>query len=448
MSDLKAIVLITEGASLDVLDRWSAQHLPHFSQLRTGHPNGVMRSEFVPYEASGLVTAFTGHRPGAHGCYSYWDVHSAGYEPVVLDGASLRRSFLWHRKEFEHVPVAIVNVFGTHPVQPVNGYVISYPMRRTMHACHPRNLAMRLSRRGVSLVHDVTVWFTGGPRDEFVRQVLHADRQRIEATFALLDAQLGEAPRLTVLNLTSIDRLSHGYWHELEDDEMTDEDTALLQAYRQADEVIGRLMERVDEHTSLLVFSEIGFGGLRAFCSVNDALRDGGLLILGPTGQPEWGCSHAFEAVQGSHGVNLNMKSRYRRGRLDATQYDMMLTEVIDVLAESENPHTGRPLFDHVMSREEIHTGDAVEAAPDVILVPSDWSYLPLGDLFWSDKTNRHLQTGWHRHDSFWAGAGLAFGGGTAGGRGATIDIAPTITGMLGLPPISDFIGQRLGGRQ
>lgn len=442
----RAIVLITEGAAPELIDRWGPEHLPNLYRLREIGVGGPLRSDFVPYEAPGLYSAFTGFAPDEHGCFSYWDVHSPDYQPVVLDGSASRRPFLWQRPELADRRVALVNLFGTHPVEPVNGYCLSYPMRATTHACHPRNLPLVLAREGVRPVHDVTVWFTGGPKAPFVGAVLNADRQRADAALAMLDGKVGERPDLTVLNLTAIDRLSHVYWQETEAHSPVPEpEQAVLQAYRLADQVLGELVERLDDTTSLLAFSEIGFGPLRSYRSVNDALAEAGLFALGPDGAPDWPRVVAFEAVQGAQGVNLNLAGRYRLGTVSPADRARVLSEVAAVLEEYVNPATGTRLLARAIPREELHSGPAATAAPDLVLDPADWRYLPLGDPFWSSRTNRVLQSGWHRRDSYWAGIGAAFPSGD-GGPARPQDVAPTLLAMLGLDQAADMSGTALTG--
>ncbi|MFE9066239.1 alkaline phosphatase family protein [Streptomyces violaceusniger] len=440
----RAVALITEGACPELIDRWGPERLPHLHRLRALGASGPLRSDFVPYEAPGLFSAFTGFAPDEHGCFSYWDVHAPDYRPVVLDGSAARRPFLWRRPELTGRRVALVNVFGTHPVEPVDGYCLSYPMRATVRACHPRNLPVLLAREGVRPVHDVTVWFTGGPKDPFVAGVLNADRQRADAALAMLDGRVGDRPDLTVLNLTAIDRLSHVYWQETEPGSPVPEaDQAVLRAYQLADRVLGELLERLDDHTSLLAFSEIGFGPLRSYRSVNDVLAAAGLLTLGPDGTPDWSRTTAFEAVQGAQGVNLNLAGRYRDGAVRPADRARVLADVAAVLEEHINPATGTRFLTRAIPREELHAGPAADAAPDLVLDPADWRYLPLGDPFWSGRTNRMLQSGWHRRDSYWAGAGAAFTAGR-GGPARPLDVAPTLLTMLGLDPAPDLPGTAL----
>jgi predicted AlkP superfamily phosphohydrolase/phosphomutase len=444
MSRRRAVVLVTEGAAPELLDRWGPKDLPAFGRLRAEGAWGAMNSELVPYEPPGLISAFTGHGPAEHGCFSYWDAHSPDYEPAVLDSSSPRRPLLWQRPELADLTTAVVNVFGTHPVRPLNGTCIAYPMRRTLHACHPRDLPVRLGREGIRPAHDVNIWFTGQDRREFTGKVLDADRARADAALHLFDGGQGERPDLLVLNLTAIDRLSHVYWQELEPGSpVPGQEQAVRRAYRLADEVLGSFLDRADEHTEVLAFSEIGFGPLRAYCSVNDVLAAAGLLTAGPDGRPDFRATEAFEAVQGTQGVNLNMAGRYKHGIVEPHRREATVNRVREVLLAHINPLTGLPLLADVLRREDVYRGPAADRAPDLILVPYDWRYLPLGDTHWSAQVHRTLQSGWHRRESYWGGLGGSFGSGT-GGTGRPLDVAPTVLRMLGREPLTDLPGRPL----
>lgn len=441
----RAVALVTEGFAPELLDRWGPDVLPAFHRLRDRGAWGTMLSELVPYEPPGLISAFTGHTPDEHGCFSYWDAHSYDYEPEILDSSSPRHAFLWHRPELADLTTAVVNVFGTHPVRPANGTCVSYPMRRTLHACHPRSLPVDLAKGGIHLVHDATLWFSGQRKDDFVPRVLDADRQRAAAALRLFDGrQGGDAPDLLVLNLTAIDRLSHFYWQELEPGSpVPDEDQAVRQAYVLADEILGTFLDRADDHTEVLAFSEIGFGPLRAYCSVNDVLADAGLLARTDDGRTRWDATTAFEAVQGTMGVNLNLAGRYRHGTVPADRRAATLERVRDALLAHVNPLTGTEMFADVLRREDVHGGPAAGNAPDLILVPADWRYQPLGDALWAGAVNRTLQSGWHRRESYWGGLGASFGTGT-GATGAPVDVARTVLRMLGRPAPADLGGTPL----
>lgn len=444
----KAIVLVTEGVSRPLLERWCERGLlPGFARLLGEGGSGQLNSHLVPYEPPGLLTAFTCKPPGEHGWYSYWNVHNHDYRPRPLGSGDLRHPFIWERQEAFDKRFAVVNVFGTHPPKPFNGWLITYPTQQTLAACYPRELLWSLSNRGVSYTHDVSVWFSGQAREDFLGRVLEADRRRGDAALALWS----EGADALVLNLTSIDRTSHCYWQELDEGSPVPEtESAIFRAYSLCDRIISNFSERVTEHTSLLAFSEVGFGPLRAYCSVNEYLAAVGLLTTQACEGVEvvdWEKTLAFEAVQGTHGININLASRYVHGRVQPRDYESARRQVIAALGAYINPYTGLRLFRRVLPREEVYEGQAVVNAPDIIVEPEDERYLPLGEPLWARHVHRTLQSGWHRRNSYWAGYGGEFVAGKQTACASLLDIGPTISRMLGLELEENYSGAPLGLR-
>jgi len=398
----RVVVVVTEGATPHLLNRWCDRgELPSFARLRAHGAGGPLDAEAVPYEPPGLVSLLTGARAADHGFLSYWGVHDPDYRPQVLTSGQRRQPLLWQQPEAAGLRFACVGLFGTHPVEPFDGWLISYPMQTTLRGCHPATLQRELAARGIRPVHDVSIWWSGQARAELLPQLLDADERRGRAALALFD----EGADAVIVNLTAIDRSSHIFWQELELGDEEERGSAVLAAYRTADRIIGWFLDRLDGDTTLLAFSEIGFGPLRAYCSVNEALEQAGLLAHGPDGV-DWGRSQAFESVQGTHGVNINLVGRYKSGTVAGGDYTRVRDETTAALLAAINPRTGLPLFDAVRPREEVYPGTAVEAAPDLILEPADWRYLPLGDPSWAGHVKRTWQSAWHRPRSYWAALG------------------------------------------
>ncbi len=440
----RAIVVVTEGVAPALLDEWcGAGLLPAFSRLFCDGVRGALRAEAVPYEPPGLVSAFTGMPAADHGWFSYWSVHEPTYVPRVLTSEMHRHPYVWQRPELGHLRFGVINVFGTHPPQPLNGWTITYPTRQAVNCAFPRGVLASLARRRELPIHDVSVWFEGQPREAFVPKVLRADERRGEVALTFLDW----GADVVVVNLTAVDRLSHVYWHELGTGSPSpDPPSPVLLAYQACDRVLSRLLDHVDDGTSLLAFSEVGFGPLCGYCSVNDSLAEAGFLARNPDGSPDWSRTRAFEAVQGTHGVNLNVVGRYRDGSVAPQDYAAVRQEVAEALASIVNPATASPLFARVREREDVYRGGRVTDAPDLVVEPADDRYLPLGDPHWSLHVHRPLQTGWHRAESYWAGVGGCFDG-RSEGVAAPADVAATVFAMVSADLPTHLRGQPLGTR-
>jgi len=163
---------------------------------------------------------------------------------------------------------------------------------------------------------------------------------------------------VVIVNLTAIDRSSHFYWQELELGPEAELDSTILAAYQVADAVIGDVLGAADDQTTVLAFSEIGFGPVRAYRSINEVLAKAGLAKMGEAGRPDWGRSQAFEAVQGTHGINLNVQNRYKDGTVAPIDYHAVSADVSAALLAAINPSTGQPYFSDVVPREDVYTGE------------------------------------------------------------------------------------------
>jgi predicted AlkP superfamily phosphohydrolase/phosphomutase len=180
--------------------------------------------------------------------------------------------------------------------------------------------------------------------------------------------------------------------------------------------------------------------------SLNDVLAAGGLLV--PSDEPgrpfDAARTRAFEAVQGTHGINVNLRGRYEAGSVDQADYEAVRDDVRACLLQARHARTAARLVSDVLPREAVYTGRAADAAPDLIVVPADERYLPRGDPFWARHVHRHLQTGWHRADGFWLARGPRFGGAAEGRPAAPEDVAATLFGLVEREPPPHVAGRPL----
>ncbi|MGZ4894884.1 MAG: alkaline phosphatase family protein [Candidatus Angelobacter sp.] len=427
----RVVVIVTEGASNKLLHEFIGEgYLPGFRKLLQEGAWGELVSHVVPYEPPGLMTAFTGARSSDHGWYSYWSVHEPDHKPRVLTSDDLRVKPFWLRPEHAGRHFSIINVLGTHPPIAIPGEMITYPMGQTLRASHPSDLLISLAKQGLHYTHDVSTWYKGQEKSEFVSRIMEADIRRAALALHFYD----KGAEVVIVNLTSIDRACHYYWQELEPGSCVPRnESAVLNAFQCADELIENFLDRLDGKTTLMAFSEIGFGPLKAYLSINEILSKAGFLHWKQAGTVvDWERTIAAEAVQGSSGVNINLKGRHPDGTVEIGDYEKIRAEVAAALQASINPYTGLNLFAGVATREEVYEGKYLEDAPDLILFPEDHRYLPLGDPVWALHVNRPLQSGWHRDRSYWASAGPGISSGQRRNPASLLQILPSIEHALG----------------
>lgn len=389
---MKLIIAIFEGADFDILNQFMRQNLmPNFKKL--GHLYRSLCS-CIPYEAAGLMSAFSGIQEKSHGISSYWKAQNYSYIPELWNSEQIKDKMIWNHPYMANQKKVIINLWGTHPVYPINGFIVSYSMEKSLRYTYPPDLNKNLIRKNMNCVQDTCILFNKDiPTSKFGENVRRIDMLRHNAFMELSDDS-----NLSIINYTSIDRISHFYFNEYLSQ---GSNSQLFLAYKQCDEILGQLLLTAERNKSdLIVFSEIGFGNLKKFVNINDELLKAGLLEYS-NGSIKWENTIAFESVQGSHGININRKNAFKNGIIADHQYNAILDEIICFLKTLNNKENRLPLFKRVVKNVEYY--DNISNVPDIILEPFDQEYLPYGDPYWSNFLIRNCQTGWHRSNGIYA---------------------------------------------
>lgn len=399
----RTIVLCLGGLTIGLVEQWAEKRwFPHLSAVFQSAAGGRLETHPVPYEPSILESAFTGATPGDHGVFSMWRMRerSVAEVPRVIERDDRSAPYLWEWPEFAGRRAVVVNVIGSHPPRPMPGIIVTYPFQQTTRCAWPKSVLPALIESGTPMAHDVCVFFReGADRRAFEAAVTRVEQLRLAALATLLS----EKADLFVCNLTIADRLSHFLFDEVTPGSpMADEDTALWRAHGLLDNVVRDLLAELGADDHLLVFTDLGFGPLRKFISVNDLLARHGFYAEGAPTIPDPARCLAFETVQGSHGLVVSRRDRFADGLLGDPAAERIEAEIADMLREARDEDTGRPLFRTVVRGCELYPGRRAADAPDIVFLPDDEACQPLGHPYWARHVSRHCQTGWHRAEAAW----------------------------------------------
>ncbi|CAK2439911.1 Type I phosphodiesterase/nucleotide pyrophosphatase [Vibrio crassostreae] len=415
---MKALVIVAEGMDPYVLEQEVGKgNLPWFAEQLKRNNYRHLNCGPVPYEPSNLATAFSGVNPGKHGCFSYWSTHAAGEMPRVLDANDVKAKRVWEWPELKGYKFNVVNVQLTHPPTSINGKMISYLMQNSLNASYPRNLISELLKNDVKYAHDVSLFYKGQPFSEFACEAWRIAEYQLQSAMAM-----AEDTDVLIVNLTLVDRLSHFLWYELKQEDLGRR-PHVLAAYDFIDSACRQLASLDPEMT--LVFSEMGFGELREFVSINEHLQEAGLLVTNAQGEIDLTKSVAMEAVQGSHGVML-CRDLFNTGKASQAETE----EVMQCLREIRFDNS-KPILKEVAHRREVYHGQYTHLAPSIIITPHDERYPPLGDPRWANHVRRGDQSAWHREKGFVVLDGPS-GIDDASAEVQLEQIAPTIARALG----------------
>ncbi len=162
--------------------------------------------------------------------------------------------------------------------------------------------------------------------------------------------------------------------------------------YLEMDRILGRVLEEVDERTTLLVMSDHGFAPFYRAVHLNNWLMENGYLALFDPQHPrgkrlagdvDWLRSKAYAV--GFNGIYLNFFGRESNGLVTEKTKAAVLSEIESRLLEWRDPKTQKPVVAKVYRPEAIYSGPHIRHAPDLIVGYSrgyraSWD-TPLGKL-------------------------------------------------------------------
>ncbi len=174
------------------------------------------------------------------------------------------------------------------------------------------------------------------------------------------------------------DRIGHLFWrfmdkeHPAYDPELaTKYGTSILDSYRKMDEIVGMVMDKIDDHTTLLVMSDHGFASWRRSINYNTWLVNNGYMkIFGQEGTQNleglfdktgdffsnvnWSETKAY--AMGLGNIYINLKGREPRGIVEpGEEYEMVRNAIIEELEACVDEETGVNPVHRVYKREEIY---------------------------------------------------------------------------------------------
>ena len=383
----------------------------------------------------------------------------------------------WVPVEFQLVPL-IGNVRGifrfylkqTHPrfqlyVSPINIDPESPALPISTPKSYSSDLAKQIGEFHTQGIAEDTKALTAGVLDdkEFLEQshtVLAEHRRAFDVEFPKFH------DGLFFFYFSSLDLNAHMMWR-LTDPQSPAYDaalaaqygTALEEFYEQIDQVLGEVMPKVDENTTLLVLSDHGFAPYRHSFNLNTWLLNNGYItrkagFSGDSSEPfadvDWSRTRAYGL--GLNGLYLNIRGREREGIVESgAQADALLEEIRQKLLEVRDPKASSKEDSQVITRidfaSEAYQGPYARSGPDALVgynrgYRAGWKTI-LGAFpaeVLEDNTN--AWSGDHCMDFTKVPGVLLSNRKIAAETPALTDIAPTILAEFGIAKTKDMMGQ------
>jgi predicted AlkP superfamily phosphohydrolase/phosphomutase len=284
----RVVLVALDGAAWRVMDPLlAAGELPNARGLIARGCRGVMKSLRISSSARIWTSVASGVRPALHGIRNF--TYELDGKRRLFTSRDVRMPRVWELASAAGVSVGVTNWWFTYPSAPLNGFLIS---DHTIPSRSER--ANRVFSSGntpppdrSALVHppelwqefgDVLLnpplparhqWFdTHAARALLIEDIRREDEQVLELA---LRAASAYPPRFQLIYFKGVDRASHRFWREYDPDhpnyagappipeKMRRYGTAVLDAYRDADRLLGRLLAGLADDDVVLLISDHGF---------------------------------------------------------------------------------------------------------------------------------------------------------------------------------------------
>ena len=501
----KTLIIGLDGVPLSLIQNWAAAGwLPNLGRLMAEGAVGNLKSTVPPTSGPSWSAFQTGKNPGKMGIYDFLYRRQGGYVFAPVNAGRRDGQTIWNLANQAGRSVGVLNMPMTYPVEKVDGFMISGFLTpySTRDFIHPPELLAELEREvGFYRIYP-TATFSEGNLESFLDACYQLLEMRTRTALYLMEHHPTD---VTAVVYFDTDRILHQLFHFLDPhhpwrQDARDQSDVVAAYFQRLDESIGRLLEKVDDDTLVVVLSDHGMGPAYNFIVLNNWLLDVGLLKLkrnpltqlrkflfrggftlrnvhklinrlGLAQQAEykigyfaehlikmvfmsfldvdWSKSLAYSFGRHLGSIYINLKGREPQGIVEpGPEYERVREQIIDLTKEFVDPRNGRPLIGRVVRREDIYTGPHLDEAPDLTLFPAEET-----DIFFglSDFGSNHTVDMVYRYSGMHRDHGLLIMHGRDVQPGAQIegaviwDVAPTILYALGLPIPRDMDGRVLG---
>jgi predicted AlkP superfamily phosphohydrolase/phosphomutase len=152
--------------------------------------------------------------------------------------------------------------------------------------------------------------------------------------------------------------------------------SAIAEFYEQMDQVLGQVLAKLDDHTTLLVLSDHGFAPYYRSFNLNTWLLNNGYIKMKaetvadsdePLAGVDWTQTRAYGL--GLNGLYVNLRGRERNGAVQpGSEADALIQEIKEKLLTVTDPKSGQRVVTRVDVATEVYQGPYSQSGPDLLV--------------------------------------------------------------------------------
>lgn len=262
------------------------------------------------------------------------------------------------------------------------------------------------------------------------------------------------------------DRVQHLFWRYGEPDHPANREHGVEEietwrhvideCYESCDVQVGEALRACDDNTVLVVLSDHGFGSYRRQVHLNTWLEQSGWLVRRPQSgdgaapflsEVDWSRTRAY--ALGLGGIYLNVAGRERDGIVPADDQHRVQRELaaqLNGLGDEEHAATA---VQRAVTTRDLYGADPLDGSPDILALMAPGYRASAatalgggGTSVFEDNSSRW--SGDHVVDPVEVPGVLFANERLLGSAPSLMDLAPTILGLLGVPPLPQHSGRSL----
>lgn len=455
----KVFVYGVDGGSYPLINSFVEQgYLPNYKRMIENGCFGKFISTVPPHTAPGWTSISTGVNPGIHGIYQFWKTNGTQYIGNYQGSKEWQVSPVWKILNSYGYKTGVINVPMTHPPTELDGFMLSWPLSNTLNYSYPKSLLKEIIGAGGHFSPDIYVMYTG--QKDYLKTACDITKKRLKTIQYLIQNKEWDF-FMTVF--PEVDRISHYYWqftdqnspYFKEDEELRN---AVLEMYIKVDKTMGAIVDSLPEDTLFISLSDHGFRLGEIDFNINTFLVEKGYMKLkkveddkdsemdqegnnwfrttwyGQKYEVDWSQTQLFISAPGSYGVNYNLKRRQCDGIVKEQEKEKLFQQLRKDLLEVRHPFKDRTLFRDIVKGNEVYKGKSEELAPDILLIPEDYSTMVSHHLKMDELFSEPEQKGMHCRDGYI----LFYGNSVQRGKQLSDcqieDFTPTVLKYFGIP--------------
>jgi tetratricopeptide (TPR) repeat protein len=326
----KILLIGLDGAEWDLIDPLIEKgHLPNIQALKQGGSYGKIESLELMLSPIIWTSIATGKEPEKHGITWFMvDSQKAG-QRIPVTSTTRKCKAIWNILTERDLRVGVVGWWATYPAEEVNGFMVTDHMAYHTFGVSGRTIKATFGKTHPRLLLDEVDPLIPDPNEipyEQVKRFIHIDEETYKSSgdkdlkvnfmnpishfrqiLATMEGYRAignklyeeEAPDLMAVYFEGVDSSKHLFMHcmppklswtqQQEYDRYMD---VVPEMYKKADEVIGELLAKRDEHTTVILVSDHGFevgeervqrkSGTEVATAHLQHKRDGVLILNGP----------------------------------------------------------------------------------------------------------------------------------------------------------------------